>query len=165
MGNVSEILQLIEIKKIYWGLSSCLALGIMARPGATCPEYYIVAVILRRPKIQNWVHGSQVWAREWWNIGMLVLKEVSHLLMRLRRINFLVNSVLPTNHSPSLPEPIIPVFHCSLAQTWLAKDAYKDLTCEILRRPPYVPAMSRQGGPTFQLWAKRTKFFHAPLYL
>jgi len=35
-----------------------------ARLGATWPKYYLVAVIPRGRKIQNWAHGSQVWARE-----------------------------------------------------------------------------------------------------
>jgi len=104
-----------DFKRIYWGLNSCLALGIMARPGATWPEYYVVAVILRRTKIQNWVHGRQVWAREWWNNGMLVLKEVCHLLTSLAIVfwqftlwNFPEGTLFNrANRCPSPPEPII----------------------------------------------------------
>jgi len=35
----------------------------------------------------------------------------------------------------------------TLAQTWHAKHGYKELTLEILQRPQFIPAMSRQGGP------------------
>ena len=111
--NVSEILQLIEIKRIFWGLSSCLALGIMACPGASCVENFSVAVGF--PKWCPWNAGPacQVWAREWWNIGMLVLKEVSHLLISLSR------GVLPTNNCPVFPPSpcdlvlLHPLFHYS----------------------------------------------------
>ena len=46
--------------------------GIMARPGATCVENFLLAVVF--PKWCPWNAGPayQVWAREWWNIGMLV---------------------------------------------------------------------------------------------
>ena len=77
---VSEILQLIEIIGIFWGLSPCLALGIM----------------------------------EWWNIGMLVLKEVFHLLIPLSR------GVLPINNCPVFPPSpcdlvlLHPSFHYSI---------------------------------------------------
>jgi hypothetical protein len=36
-------------------------------------------------------------------------------------IDFLVNTVLPINQSTSFSEPNIPLFHCSLAQTWHAR--------------------------------------------
>jgi hypothetical protein len=35
----------------------------------------------------------------------------------------------------------------SLAQTWLSRNADLNLSCEILQRPHYGPATSRQGRP------------------
>jgi len=54
----------------------------------------------RRPCITGLGQGMV----EYWNVGFKG---------SFSFIDFLVNIVLPTNHCPSLPEPIIPVFHCS----------------------------------------------------
>jgi hypothetical protein len=70
--NVSEFLQLIEITTFLMEHVSCSPDGIMACPGASCVENFSVAVGF--PKWCPWNAGPacQVWAREWWNIGMLV---------------------------------------------------------------------------------------------
>jgi hypothetical protein len=53
---------------------------------------------------------------EYWNVGMMMLHETFSF------INFLVSRILPIKHCRSFPEPNIPMFHCSLAQTWYDRD-------------------------------------------
>ncbi len=45
VNYVSEILKLIEIKAIFEAWSFCPAHGMMARPGATCLEKDVIALI------------------------------------------------------------------------------------------------------------------------
>jgi hypothetical protein len=55
---------LAPVKKI------CLAIGVLACPGATCLEYASIDVIFRKRRPVNSGHTSQVWAREQWNTGV-----------------------------------------------------------------------------------------------
>ena len=55
-------------------------------------------------ELSPWKPGLGQGMVEYWNVGFKG---------SFSFIDFLVNIVLPTNHCPSLPEPIIPVFHCS----------------------------------------------------
>jgi len=46
----------------------------MARPGATCLEHLVTTFISGKRKPQKPSMANQVWAREWWNNGMLGFK-------------------------------------------------------------------------------------------
>ncbi len=57
---------------------------------------------------------------EYWNVGMMILHESFSF------INLLVSRVLPINHGRSFPGPNIPMFHCSLAQTWYERIKFSE---------------------------------------
>ena len=69
----------------------------MARPGATFLEDVLVPVIFRKQKAWNSSIPSQVWAREYWNGGMMGLKEgkQSNMIFSASTAHY---SIIPTFH-------------------------------------------------------------------
>ena len=119
-------------------MNSCLALGIMARPGATWPEYYVVAVILRRPKIRT----ESMEASPPWRDGICTCDCFHCLWMPDFPLPHLDMPGLGQGSGPGnngwqnsswqggnkmykfLIQTNIPIFHHSLAQTWHAGPAF-----------------------------------------
>jgi hypothetical protein len=60
---------------------------------------------------------------EYWNGGMIILQK------RFPFSTLLVSGSLPIRHRRSFPEPIFPIFHCSLAQTWYERMEFLDYVC------------------------------------
>jgi hypothetical protein len=86
---------------------------------------------------------------EYWNNGMMILQK------RFPFITLLVGGSLPIRHRGSFPEPIFPIFHSSLAQTWYERMEFLDyVRCAITATsshsrqvaPPDPVPVSGRGG-------------------
>ncbi len=68
---------------------------------------------------------------EYWNAGMSKIPSLAGMILdgSCSFINFLINRVLRINDCRSFPEPNIPMFHCSLAQTWYERMKFFGYLC------------------------------------